>query len=497
MKILNRIFGIFRKKTWTDDMSRHHMIYGRTINGMSQGQTGEESGHGKGDPPLPKKTPFWKKPVFVLGLTVGTIVFAGILLIVHRKAEDSVEKAAGWILSSWSSDGEGMAILPPPKSDATSKASPSASEQGRNSAPAGKHGKGIPIIPTGKILYGRIVNDLNSDYPGPVLAQAVGGKFDGVKFLGSFQRDHGALLIKLDRAIYPDGETDSIGAFAVSPGAKLRSVLEMDVYHHYLYRYGSLLASAFLQGFGQSAMYADSTSYPSAMGMPVIGFNRPDSVKIAANTPVGIMIVSETGQKMSKDSLIHGRFSEQMKMWNPDLYVSNILVSFHGISVFISLLSLFFLGRGLLFNLYFSERRILFSYFFFILGLSFFIGSFLLLPGKGVEPASFWGEPEPYGFPPFMEFVFTLVVAFLGIGKAGLTPTLTALGSLTDPFTTNASIHLRVGISLVYFLSAFITLYFSAKLPRILFNFFSTVFMLYQFCKQKLSAIRLRKAIRN
>ena len=32
-----------------------------------------------GDPAPPKKTPFWKKPVFVLGLTVGTIGFAGIL----------------------------------------------------------------------------------------------------------------------------------------------------------------------------------------------------------------------------------------------------------------------------------------------------------------------------------------------------------------------------------------------------------------------------------
>ena len=384
-----------------------------------------------GDPAPPKKTPFWKKPVFVLGLTVGTIGFAGILFFVHRKAddvphgtsvpsapplpgpaegvsknpeyrrkiaqlnrertlsasrsgqsvvptlggderagdiareekkaaspppppqvpaeflqeeesrrkaaieaqkaeEDAVEQAVGGVLSSWSSAGDGMDILPPPKSGVPPNARPSASEAGRKSVPAGKPGKGIPIIPAGKILYGRIVNELNSDHPGPVLAQTVGGKFDGVKFLGSFQRDHGALVIKFDRAIYPDGETDSIGAFAVSPGAKLRSGLETDVDHHYLYRYGSLLASAFMQGFGQSAMYASSTSYPSAMGMPVIGFNgmtlmqqtemglgqagmmlggqamnafnRPTTVKVAANTPVGLMIVAETGQKMPKES---------------------------------------------------------------------------------------------------------------------------------------------------------------------------------------------------
>ncbi len=244
----------------------------------------------------------------------------------------AVGKEFDGILATWSSQGDNLAVLAAPKKVASSLAS-SNGTPGKSSGKAGSGksaGKGIPIIPAGKILYGRIVNELNSDRPGPVLAQAVGGKFDGVKFLGSFQRDHGALVIKFDRVIYPDGETDSIGAYAVSPGAKLRSGLETDVNHHYLYRYGSLLASAFMQGFGQAAMYANSTSYPSAMGTPVIGFNgmtllqqtemgigqagmmlggqamnafnTPTTVKVAANTPIGLMIVAETGQKLPKSS---------------------------------------------------------------------------------------------------------------------------------------------------------------------------------------------------
>ena len=257
-----------------------------------------------------------------------------------RKAADAanaleqgaVAKEFDGILASWSSQGANLAILAAPKeitpAGNNTKESPGKSS-GKGSRAKGV-GKGIPIIPAGNILYGRIVNELNSDRPGPVLAQAVGGKFDGVKFLGSFQRDHGALVIKFDRVIYPDGETDSIGAYAVSPGSKLRSGLETDVNNHYLYRYGSLLASAFMQGFGQAAMYSDSTSYPSAMGTPVIGFNgmtlmqqtemgmgqagmmlggqamnafnTPPTVKVAANTPVGLMIVAETGQKMPKEA---------------------------------------------------------------------------------------------------------------------------------------------------------------------------------------------------
>ena len=258
----------------------------------------------------------------------------------RRKAYDaakteemaSVSKEFDGVLASWSSQGSNLAILAAPK-EAVQTGSPSKGNPGKSSGKAGSAkgvGKGIPIIPAGRILYGRIINELNSDRPGPVLAEAVGGQFDGVKFLGSFQRDNGALVIKFDRVIYPDGETDSIGAYAVSPGAKLRSGLETDVNNHYLYRYGSLLASAFMQGFGQAAMYANSTSYPSAMGTPVIGFNgmtlmqqtemgigqagmmlggqamnafnTPPTVKVAANSPVGLMIVAETGQKMPKES---------------------------------------------------------------------------------------------------------------------------------------------------------------------------------------------------
>jgi intracellular multiplication protein IcmE len=251
-------------------------------------------------------------------------------LLSARSAEESeLDKEVGGILSTWSGGGENLSVLAVRKTKSGTPAGIHAgSGKAKSGTPASR--KNIPIIPAGKILYARIVNELNSDHPGPVLAQVAGGRFDGVKFLGSFQRDHGALVIKFDRVIYKDGETDSIGAYAVSPGTKLRSGLETDVNHHYLYRYGALLASAFLQGFGQSAMYSNSTAYPSTFGMPVIGFNgmtllqqsemglgqagmmlsgnamnafnRPTTVKVASDTPVGLLIVAETGQKLPKES---------------------------------------------------------------------------------------------------------------------------------------------------------------------------------------------------
>lgn len=240
-----------------------------------------------------------------------------------------IAKQVGSILGTWSSAGSGLAVLTVKR-----PAVPGAKAGGKaNGSKSSNPKKKVPIIPAGKILYGRIVNELNSDRPGtPVLAEIVGGRFDGVKLLGSFQLENAALVVRFDQVVYRDGPggtegtTDSIGAFAVSPGAKLRSGLASDVDNHYLYRYGALLASAFMQGFGQSAMYANSTSYPSAMGTPVIGFNGmtieqqtemglgqagmmlsgnaqnafniPPTVKLYANTPIGIMIVAETGQKM-------------------------------------------------------------------------------------------------------------------------------------------------------------------------------------------------------
>ena len=245
------------------------------------------------------------------------------------KSEDAaVTGEMRTVLSTWATQGEGLAVI------AVAKSTRSAPGVGSSGSPAPKGTsaaakKKVPIIPAGKILYGVVVNTLDSDNPGPVLVQAVGGRFDGTKFLGSFQRNHGKLTIQLNRVIYPDGESDSIGAYVVSPGAKLRAGLETDVDHHYLYRYGGLLASAFLQGFGEAAMYSNSTAYPSAYGMPIIGFNgmtflqqselgmgqagmmlgsqamnafnRPTTVKLAANTPVGILIVAETGQKLPKE----------------------------------------------------------------------------------------------------------------------------------------------------------------------------------------------------
>jgi intracellular multiplication protein IcmE len=248
-------------------------------------------------------------------------------LIESAKATEKIliAKQVGSILGTWSSAGSGLAVIAVAKPPSAATGKSGNRETGANPG-KGPAKKKVPIISAGKILYARIVNELDSDHPGPVLAEAVGGQFDGVKFLGSMQREHSALVIRFDKVIYTDGTVDSIGAYAVSPGARLRSGLASDVDHHYLYRYGSLLASAFMQGFGQSAMYANSTSYPSAMGTPVMGFNgmtieqqtemglgqagmmlsgqaqnafnTPTTVKVYANTPVGLLIVAETGQKM-------------------------------------------------------------------------------------------------------------------------------------------------------------------------------------------------------
>ena len=283
---------------------------------------GQSSGHGSGQVPTSSEVQARRQEE------------RQALLNARTEEEAAVGKEIGGILSTWSQGGENLGLLAVNVSKPVNKRGAVVDRTKNSVKGVSKTGKNIPIIPAGKILYGRIVNELNSDHPGPVLAQAVGGKFDGVKFLGSFQRDHGALVIKFDRVIYTDGETDSIGAYAISPGTKLRSGLETDVNHHYLYRYGALLASAFLQGFGESAMYANSTSYPSAFGTPVIGFNgmtllqqsemglgqagmmlsgnamtafnRPTTVKVAANTPVGLLIVAETGQKLPKESSSSG-----------------------------------------------------------------------------------------------------------------------------------------------------------------------------------------------
>ncbi len=132
---------------------------------------------------------------------------------------------------------------------------PVANNSALNSASAPK----VTPFSVGEVLYA--VNEIavNSDVPGPVVAQVLQGPLKGGKFLGSFKRHDEQLLLEFEQFSF-NNETISIEAYAVDPstsGVAVRS----DVDNHYLSRWGGLIASSFLEGFADAVKYSGMETY--------------------------------------------------------------------------------------------------------------------------------------------------------------------------------------------------------------------------------------------
>ena len=110
----------------------------------------------------------------------------------------------------------------------------------------------IVNIKAGKILFAAIETSVNSDQPStPVLATIAVGKYKGSKLLGAFTRENDGLVIKFTTLSIPNIDRSiPINAYAINSNTAQTS-LSSNVDHHYLMRYGSAFAAAFLEGFGQ------------------------------------------------------------------------------------------------------------------------------------------------------------------------------------------------------------------------------------------------------
>jgi intracellular multiplication protein IcmE len=108
-------------------------------------------------------------------------------------------------------------------------------------------------VKAGTIFFGVLEVTLNSDQPNtPVMATIVSGSLKGAKLLGTFSRQNDKLVIQFN-TMTMDSRPASIGinAYAIDPETA-QNALASNVDNHYLLRYGSVFASAFLQGFGNA-----------------------------------------------------------------------------------------------------------------------------------------------------------------------------------------------------------------------------------------------------
>ncbi|MGB8807656.1 MAG: TrbI/VirB10 family protein, partial [Candidatus Rickettsiella isopodorum] len=178
-----------------------------------------------------------------------------------------------------------------------------------------------PAVKAGTIMYAVLLTAVNSDEPGPVLAEIVQGKFKGARLMGALSNQGQKVLLSFNTLTLPKlSESVPINTVAIDENTA-RTALSSDTNNHYWLRYGTLFASAFLQGYGQSfldygntyagAVVINPTNQPinlsprerAFVGLGQVGqqyasalrslFNTPPTVKVFSGTPVGILFLSD------------------------------------------------------------------------------------------------------------------------------------------------------------------------------------------------------------
>lgn len=106
------------------------------------------------------------------------------------------------------------------------------------------------LVAPGTVLYGQIINEANSDIPGPVLARILSGPIRGAKMIGDFQVSNDYLTINFNQVVLGK-KSYSINAIAVDPETSLTGIAT-DIDRRYMTRFILPAAASFLEGIGEA-----------------------------------------------------------------------------------------------------------------------------------------------------------------------------------------------------------------------------------------------------
>lgn len=117
------------------------------------------------------------------------------------------------------------------------------------------------VIPAGKIVYGQLLLEANSDVPFTVLARMVSGPLKGWKLLGKFTvlDDIEMLAITFSIAVNEDGKQYDVNAFMLNPDSGL-AAMRTDVDHRYIRRIVLPAAAEFISGYASAIAESGRTS---------------------------------------------------------------------------------------------------------------------------------------------------------------------------------------------------------------------------------------------
>lgn len=192
--------------------------------------------------------------------------------------------------------------------------------------PAGAPGTGPvdenKVLKAGTILFAVLDTGINSDEQSPILATIVqSGPLKGSKLLGQFQRVDKKVLLNFNTLSVPTmTKSMAINAVAIDPDTA-RTALASHVDNHYLLRYGTFFASAFLSGLATAIAESGSTTIFQPIGNTTVtnpttsvgekglialgnvgqqfastlgqNFQKPPTITVAAGSAVGILLMAD------------------------------------------------------------------------------------------------------------------------------------------------------------------------------------------------------------
>lgn len=159
---------------------------------------------------------------------------------------------------------------------------------------------GPAFVRAGTIVPAVMITAVNTDEPGPVLAEVVSGPLKGGRLIGQMRSSNQKVVLEFRTLSLPGAaHTYQIDAFAVDP-TTARTAVATDVNNHYFLRYGLTLAAAFISGYGQAVATQGATTTVNALGGTTTTYGQLDNGQItkAALGQVGTTL----GQNLQQDT---------------------------------------------------------------------------------------------------------------------------------------------------------------------------------------------------
>ena len=151
---------------------------------------------------------------------------------------------------------------------------------------------GETLLPAGNVTYAQVLNALNSDINGPVLAHILSGPFAGGRAIGQFERQ-GTYLVLTFQTLVKDNVAYTVDGIALDTDTTLAGV-RSDVNLHIFQRVVLPAAAEFIAGFGEAVAETNETNVTVDGGAAVSNQVELDTEQeIAAGFEAGAESLSE------------------------------------------------------------------------------------------------------------------------------------------------------------------------------------------------------------